>query len=149
MDAHKESTINIHATAVLFQSKGLLIRGEPGSGKSDLALRLIDAGGQLIADDRCVLSLNSSDKVQATAPENLAGLLEVRGLGLISLPYVKAAEIDLTIDLVKEPKLIPRLPSDKERQNVLLGQALQKIQLWPFADSAIPVIKMALATPFP
>ena len=77
----------VHATCVSLYGAGLIIRGPSGAGKSDLALRLIDRGARLVADDRVDL-LVSDNGVIARAPETLAGLLEVRGLGILRVPVL-------------------------------------------------------------
>ena len=74
----------VHATCLSIDDVGLLIRGPSGIGKSDLALRLIDKGARLVADDRVGL-LVSDNHVIARAPATLAGLLEVRGLGMLAI----------------------------------------------------------------
>jgi len=86
----------------------VLLRGPSGSGKSDLALRLIDQGAVLVADDR-VLLRREGEKLLADPPEILAGLLEVRGLGILKFPYRAPASIGLVIDL-EEPEKIERMP---------------------------------------
>ena len=78
----------------------MLLLGPSGSGKSDLLLRLLDRGFVLVADDRVEL-----DGGVASAPPSLAGLLEVRGLGLLYLPYVAAAPVALAVDLSRGPRL--------------------------------------------
>ena len=91
---------NIHASCVCFKNKGILILGDSGQGKSDLSLRLImERGAELVADDRVDLK-NESGSIVASAPASLAGLLEVRGLGLVKLPFKKEAKIQLIVKLV-------------------------------------------------
>jgi HPr kinase/phosphorylase len=88
---------NLHASAVCRQGAGVLLLGPSGAGKSDLALRLIQAGFVLVADDRvCV------DGLVASPPEALAGLLEVRGLGLMRLPFTTASLV-LAVALAAGP----------------------------------------------
>src|SRR3546814_14236208 len=69
----------VHATTVALDGTGVLLRGPAGSGKSDLALRLIDQGARLVADDRTALALEGG-RIIARAPETIAGRTEVRGL---------------------------------------------------------------------
>ena len=97
----------LHASAVKLQAGGVLLLGASGSGKSSLALHLIDHyDGQLIADDRVCLSVNDS-RLHAAPPDNLAGLLELRGLGIITMPHQNAV-IDLAVELVARAR-VPRL----------------------------------------
>src|SRR5690606_32729552 len=79
----------IHATCVALGDTGILLRGRSGSGKSDLALRLIDGGALLVADDRVALSLEGG-RVIARPPAALAGYLEVRGVGPMPVPSITA-----------------------------------------------------------
>lgn len=103
-----------HATAVLLGDRGVLIRGASASGKSLLALMLLSdfaARGRfarLVADDRVILR-RQDGRLVARVPDGIAGLIEVRGLGLSPMPYERRAVIDLVIDLVG-PESAPRLP---------------------------------------
>jgi HPr kinase/phosphorylase len=98
----------IHASCVVLGDSGVLIRGPAGAGKSGLALQMIDAGAELVADDYCELS-RDGERLRAAPPTALAGKLEVRGLGIIALAFRPYAFIDLAVDL--EPALsIERLP---------------------------------------
>ena len=94
----------VHAACVEWLGAGVLIRGKSGAGKSDLALRLIDAGAALVADDQVLL-----ENGIASAPARLQGLLEVRGLGIVRLPFVEKTAVVLTIDLCSADE-IERLP---------------------------------------
>jgi len=93
---------------VLVDETGVLLRGPSGSGKSDLALRLIDQGAILVADDQVLLRREGA-QLLADPPEILAGLLEVRGLGILKFPYRAPAPIGLVIDL-EESEKIERMP---------------------------------------
>ncbi|MBV9969782.1 MAG: hypothetical protein JO228_07355, partial [Xanthobacteraceae bacterium] len=102
-DARSDSTI--HGSAVLVGTRGLLIRGNSGAGKSQLVLQLIGAAAQgrlafarLVADDRIFVTAIHG-RLIARAPPELAGLLEIRGLGIRRLPYEPAAVIRLVVDL--------------------------------------------------
>jgi hypothetical protein len=100
-------TVNIHASCVAIGGKGVLILGESGSGKSDLALRLIDEGAKLVADDGCDLFVRAG-KLSAAAPASIAGLIELRGIGIIALPHAKAVPVAMAVRLETRPG--PRLP---------------------------------------
>ena len=98
----------IHASAASRQGCGVLLLGAPGAGKSDMLLRLTQCGFDMVADDQVRL-----DGLWACAPAELAGVLEVRGLGLVRLPYVSAALV-LAVDLTRgarlpEPESFPDL----------------------------------------
>ncbi|MBY0432154.1 MAG: HPr kinase/phosphatase C-terminal domain-containing protein, partial [Rhodospirillales bacterium] len=100
--------LRIHATCVEIDGGGVLLRGESGSGKSDLALRLIDSGARLVADDQVELVADAG-RLVAAAPRRLAGLMEVRGLGIVALPHLDAVPVRLAVDLVP-PAQIERMP---------------------------------------
>lgn len=131
--------IQVHGTCVELAGLAVLLRGSPGSGKSDLAVRLIDHGARLVADDRVDLRLEGT-AVLASAPTPLAGRIEVRGLGILALPSVAKARLALVIDLV-EPDAVERLP--KPGKCELLGQALPLIRLAPFETSAAAKVRLA------
>jgi len=120
----------LHATCVEWFGRGILIRGKSGAGKSDLALRLIDAGATLVADDQVML-----ENGFASAPPRLQGLLEVRGFGIVKLPFTEKTAVALTVDLCARNE-IERLP---ERFDGIL-------RLDPFCASAVAKIKLALRT---
>lgn len=93
----------MHATCVsVFGDRlsGCLLLGPSGSGKSDLAVRLIDGGGTLVADDRVITTVRDG-QVSAAPPPLLAGLLEIRGLGVMTVPFLDQAEIRLLVCLTK------------------------------------------------
>jgi serine kinase of HPr protein (carbohydrate metabolism regulator) len=111
----------IHGTAVSITGKAVLIRGPSGSGKSDLALRCITAAPSpllgtpalLIADDQ-VLATRQGERVLLRAPDAIGGRLEVRGIGVVALPFVSDVELALIVDLVPSGAMArlpdPRLP---------------------------------------
>jgi len=91
----------IHATGVYVGDKGILIIGESGSGKSTLALSLIACGAKLICDDRANLRLQD-DNLIMSKPPTLPSVLEIRGFGLISVPLLDEACVDLIVDLATD-----------------------------------------------
>jgi hypothetical protein len=99
-------TVNIHASCVAIGKTGVLILGDSGAGKSDLALRLIDDGAKLVADDRSELYV-ARGMLHARAPKSIAGLLEVRGLGIVALPFAKNVPLGLAVKLGMPPKRLP------------------------------------------
>lgn len=104
-------------TCVAVARRGLLIEGRPGSGKSTLALELIDRGAELVGDDGVVLERRGGE-LWALPPPNIAGMLEVRGVGIVTLPAV-AAPLALILTLAEQSE---RLPTPGER--VMSGIAL-------------------------
>lgn len=101
----------LHGSCVAFQEAGVLVLGPPGSGKSDLVLRLMQRGWQLVADDQVVLE-EAPDGPRASAPAPLAGLLEVRGVGLFQgLPH-GPAPLRLVVELAPRDA-VPRLPEPR------------------------------------
>lgn len=88
--------MQIHASCAARDGAGVLLMGPPGSGKSDLLLRLLDRGFALVADDRVDID---ADSLVARPPPALAGLLEVRGLGLLRLPHLPQARLALALNL--------------------------------------------------
>jgi len=101
--------MNIHATCIRYKNDGILLIGRSGSGKSDLALRLIGLGARLVADDRCDLKVKNGNLV-ATPPKTIAGLLEIRGVGIVETPYAASARIALVVDLSGK---VERLPEER------------------------------------
>lgn len=137
---NRASEIQIHATCVEVAGAGVLLRGPSGSGKSDLALRLIDDGAQLVADDRTNLVLDAG-RLIATAPPTIAGRLEVRGLGILAMPFTARSRVVLAVDLVPAGT-VERLP--EAAQCEYLGFGLPLIALAPFELSAAAKLRLAV-----
>jgi len=139
----------VHATAVAIDGEAVLFRGPPGVGKSDLALRLIDAGGRLVADDQAVLR-RAGDQVLVRAPSVIAGLIEIHGFGIVRVETMDEAPLALIVDLLPSGR-IERMP--ERRDEAVLGLAIPLIALAPFEASAVAklrLIRRALAAePFP
>lgn len=136
-------TTNIHASCVMLNQKGILILGAPGQGKSDLCLRLImDKGGVLVSDDRVDLK-TAGGQVEASAPASIKGLLEVRGVGILTLPVVESCRINLVVNLVREAEDVERLPEPSFYE--LGGVKIPQINLWPFEASAPDKVLAALS----
>jgi RNase adaptor protein for sRNA GlmZ degradation len=135
--------VQLHATSVAISTPlgplAVLLRGASGAGKSDLALRLIDEGGWLIADDQVIVE-PAGDQLQARAPEALAGALEVRGFGIAGLAHLDQAPLGLLVDLVGADEL-ERLPAEEEEE--LCGRMLPRLRLDPFAVSATAKLRLA------
>lgn len=92
------SIVNIHASCVAIGDQGVLLLGPSGAGKSDLALRLMDRGASLVADDRCDIHHDGAHLL-ASAPESLGGLIEIRGLGILARPFRKSVPLALAVEL--------------------------------------------------
>lgn len=122
----------VHGTCVDLDGRGILLRGPSGSGKSDLALRLIDGGARLVADDQVELRRDRG-RVLARAPIALSGRIEIRGLGIVSLPYVTEVALAGIVDLVV-PQAVERMP--EPRKVALLEIEFPAVSLAPFEASA-------------
>jgi DNA helicase TIP49 (TBP-interacting protein) len=139
----------VHASAVLVGARAILIRGPAGSGKSRLALALIQAaaGGavpfaRLVADDRVHLEA-CHGRLLARPPDALAGLIEVRGLGIRQMAHEGVAVVGLVVDLAAADA--ERLPAPPSRQVVIEGIALARLAV-AAGQSPLPVVTAALAT---
>jgi serine kinase of HPr protein (carbohydrate metabolism regulator) len=132
--------IRVHGTAIALGSEGILLRGPSGAGKSDFALRLIDQGARLVADDQTELR-REGDGITMSAPVTIAGQMEVRGLGIIALPSVASAPLRLVVDLMPSAE-IERMPLPRDCS--FLGCTIPAIALAPFEASAPAKLRLAL-----
>lgn len=130
----------VHASCVALAGNAVLLRGVPGSGKSDLALRLIDAGWALVADDRVDLRRNGETLV-AAAPPTIAGKIEVRGVGIVRLDAAPSTPVRLVVDLV-QAEAVERFPEPATTE--ILGLSLGLVKLAPFESSAAIKVRLAL-----
>jgi len=121
------------ASCVAIGRRALLIEGAPGSGKSSLALALIDRGAELVGDDGVLLEPRGAE-LWALPPPHIAGLLEVRNVGLLTLP-VTSAPVALVLRL---DQAAPRFVEEPE-QVTLAGLKLPLIRLWP--DSPVLALR--------
>ncbi|MGA0603425.1 HPr kinase/phosphorylase [Caulobacter sp. KR2-114] len=121
--------------------RGALIEGPSGYGKSDLAIRCLEAGFRLVADDRTVVFL-SAGRLYGRAPAVLEGLIEHRGLGLVRHPAIAFAEIALIVRCEAAPEAVERLPDPAFE--TLLGTPAPLLRLWPFEGSAPAKLSRAL-----
>ncbi len=131
----------VHGAAVRLGGKGVLLLGPSASGKSDLALRLIDVGASLIADDQVRLEVRN-DRLYAGPHARLKGLINLRGIGILRLPFEEGG-LDLAVDLISPEGLPDPLPLPETAS--WLGIDLPKISLDPKAASAVARIRMVLA----
>ena len=130
----------LHATCVSFEKKGVLLQGPSGIGKSDLALRLIETGGVLVADDQVDLSAKAGNLL-ANAPEALLGKLEARGLGIIEFPTTQNIPVKIIVDLVQRER-VPRFPELDYLK--ILNVSVRRIFLSPYEPSCAIKIKTAV-----
>ena len=133
-----------HAGLVAFRVdgrwRGALIEGDSGRGKSDLALRALDHGLRLVADDRTEVFV-SNGCLFGSAPRTLAGLIEVRGVGIVPRGALPMAEIHIRVHCAAAPREVERAPDLTPR--TLLGVKIPTLAIWPFEASA--PLKLILA----
>jgi serine kinase of HPr protein (carbohydrate metabolism regulator) len=133
------SAETIHASTVSIDGRAVLIAGPSGSGKSDLALRLLDRGFKLVSDDRTVVR-RDGEKLIASAPPNIAGKLEIRGLGIVEMETVENVPVALFVELTSD---IQRLP-DENRERPVLGVVVPLISIDAMSASAPSKVALAL-----
>jgi len=134
------SMIKIHGSSVEINGQGILLTGPSGAGKSDLALRLVDDGATLVADDYTVVAVDGG-QVMISPPREIAGKLEVRGLGIIKLPFTEKAPLRAVFELVNY-RDIERMPEDTTV--ILDGVMVPQYRIDPFTASAAAIIRRAL-----
>ena len=96
----------LHASCISIDEQAVLIEGPSGSGKSDIALRLIDRGAVLVSDDYTIV-IRDGGRLIARTPRTIAGRIEVRGIGIIEMPYEDDVEIVLIIQAENTPLRMP------------------------------------------
>ena len=129
----------IHATSVAIDGRAVLLTGPPGAGKSDLALRLLDRGFTLVSDDQTIVR-RAGDRLVASAPSNIAGKLEIRGLGIMEMETAADVPVALLVELTSEIKRFP----DEDRERPVLGVALPLVSVDPMTASAASKVALAL-----
>jgi serine kinase of HPr protein (carbohydrate metabolism regulator) len=135
---------NIHASCIAIGRHGVLLLGKSGSGKSDLALRLIDQGAVLVADDRTILYVNKG-LLHARAPASIKGLLEVRGVGIVKLQFRANIRVSLAVRLGRETARLPAPRSYDPPQPLSPKSQVPEILLNGRLASAPAKIRTALA----
>jgi len=133
------SSETLHATTVAKNGRAVIISGRSGSGKSDLALRLLDRGFVLVSDDQTYLRV-AGGKLIAAAPPTIRGKLEVRGIGIVEVASVDDVPVCLFVDLASE---IERLP-DEGRRRLILGTKIPLASIDALTASAPAKLEIAL-----
>ena len=128
-----------HSTSVVIEDCGIMIVGDSGCGKSDLALRLIDSGATLISDDVTICKKRING-IFLYSPKETKGLLEVREIGIITVPFIENVKLSLFVELIdKEGERMP----EKEKK-ILLGVKIPKIQIFGKNPSSVAKVKFKL-----
>jgi serine kinase of HPr protein (carbohydrate metabolism regulator) len=133
------SAESLHASTVSSGGRAVLITGPSGSGKSDLALRLLDRGFTLVSDDQTIVK-RDGDRLLASAPPTIAGKLEVRGIGIVEMDRTNDVPVALLIELTGD---IQRLPDDS-RERPILGVKLPIVSIDAMTASAPSKVALAL-----
>jgi serine kinase of HPr protein (carbohydrate metabolism regulator) len=137
--APRLSAETVHASTVASDGRAVLITGPSGSGKSDLALRLLDRGFTLVSDDQTLVR-KDGDRLVASAPPTIAGKLEIRGIGIVEMEAVTNVPVALIVELTSD---IQRLPDDS-RERPVLGVSLPLISIDAMTASAPSKVALAL-----
>ena len=133
------SAETLHASTVASDGRAVLIAGPSGAGKSDLALRLLDRGFTLVSDDRTLVR-KDGEKLIASAPPNIAGKLEIRGIGIVDMARVENVPVALLVELTSD---IQRLPDDS-RERPILGVSLPLVSIDAMTASAPSKVALGL-----
>jgi serine kinase of HPr protein (carbohydrate metabolism regulator) len=133
------SSESLHASTVALDGRAVLIMGPSGSGKSDLALRLLDRGFVLVSDDQTIVR-KSGEQLISSAPLTIKGKLEIRGVGIVEMETVADIPVALVVELTSD---IQRLPDDS-RDRPLLGIRVPLISVDAMTASAPSKVALAL-----
>jgi serine kinase of HPr protein (carbohydrate metabolism regulator) len=133
------SSESFHASSVATDGRAVLITGPSGSGKSDLALRLLDRGFVLVSDDQTIVR-RDGEQLIASAPPQIAGKLEVRGIGIIDVDNAGDVRVALIVELMSD---MQRLPDDG-RERPLLGVPVPLVTIDAMTASAASKVALAL-----
>ncbi len=135
------SSETIHATCVAISGRAVLLSGPSGSGKSDLALRLVDRGAALVSDDYTIISRDAG-RAFARAPETIRGKIEVRGLGIIEMESVQNMPVAAIFDF---SEAFDRLP-ESTATRAIAGVEIPLFGLKAFEASAPIKVELTLAS---
>lgn len=133
------SAETVHASTVATEGRAVMIMGPSGSGKSDLTLRLLDRGFTLVSDDQTIVK-RLGERLVATAPPQLAGKLEIRGVGIVDMDHDSDIPVALVVELTSH---IQRLPDDS-RERPILGVPVPLVSIDAMTASAASKVALAL-----
>ena len=133
------SSETVHASCVALGGRAVLITGPSGSGKSDLALRLLDRGFTLVSDDQTIVR-REGEQLIASAPPQISGKLEIRGIGIVEVETQQGVPLALLVELTSD---IQRLPDDS-RERPILGVNLPLVSIDAMTASAAAKVSVAL-----
>lgn len=139
----------VYGTCVALGEHAAILKGPSGSGKSDLALRFIFAAWpgvkpRLVSDDQIRVTLREGTLI-AAPPETIAGKIEVRGLGIVEVPYQREAQISLIVRLA-DKRDVPRMPPSPPEMDTICGINVPVMTLSPFEASAELKLRLAIET---
>ena len=133
------SSESLHASTVALDGRAVLITGISGSGKSDLALQLIDCGFILVSDDQTIVQKRDG-RLYASAPPSIRGKLEIRGLGIVTMPVVEDVTVALVVELTSAVQRFP----DESRELAICGLRVPLISVDAQTASAPAKVSIAL-----
>jgi len=139
MNPNRLSSENLHASCVASNGRAVLIAGPSGSGKSDLALRLLDRGFTLVSDDRTVVR-KEGEKLVASAPVSIKGKLEIRGIGIIDMDSIDDVPVALVVELTAD---LQRMPDDSQ-ERFIMGSGIPLVNIDALTASAPSKVAIAL-----
>ena len=139
MSGSRLSSENLHASSVARDGRAVLISGLSGSGKSDLALRMLDRGFTLVSDDRTIIR-KEGERLLASSPATIKGKLEIRGIGIVEVESTDNVPVALVVELSND---IERLPDDS-RERLILGTGIPLITVDAMTASAASKVALAL-----
>lgn len=139
MNGGRLSSENLHASCVASDGRAVLIAGQSGSGKSDLALRLIDRGFTLVSDDRTIIHKEGT-KLIASAPAAIKDKLEIRGIGIVEMESLSEVPVALVVELASDMQRMP----DDSRERLILGVAVPLITVDAMTASAASKVAVGL-----